>query len=130
MNATRSWRRMERVIRGLFADGTWFRFPCVFLRMMEINEAVLLAYLINHSSVVMAHRNKGWFYCHWKRIEEDLNMHQRTQSRTVAALLKTGFIKTKYGGNPSRRFLKIQTLRLILAMERTDKRRVRVDTPV
>lgn len=97
---------LERNLNRFWSDGDWFQFPKSFLLAMSVDEAILLAYLINQSRVVKAYeRNQGWFYCRATKIETELLFHKRKQTRVINKLREKGYLASKMKGTPAKRWL-------------------------
>lgn len=97
----------DEVLREVWDSGNWFKFPLPFLRAMSVEEAVLMAFFINHSSRI-APKHDGWFYCKVETIQKKLMMPQKRQSSLISRLRERGFLTAEKRGLPSKRWLKIQ----------------------
>lgn len=95
-------------MQSLMHDGAWFRFPFSLLKIMSRDEALVLAFLANHSFKVKCHERKGWFFCKMKEICEKLGMSEWTQTRVIAMLRQNGFITVNKYGMPARRWIHIE----------------------
>jgi len=111
--------RKDGMIREMFNSGNWFQFPKQFLCIMSDTEAILLSYLISHArGCRAAERHDHWFYCKKSRILRDLFIPLRKQQRLFASLISRGFIATKWQGQPAKRWIKIRSKKLYLAVEK------------
>lgn len=108
------------LLSRLYTAGNWFQMPRDFLRVMTPEEAVMLAYLINVSSTVLAiERNDGWFYREMADIANDICLNYQQQIRVMKKLGDKGFIKIKKEGSPPTRYLWIDFDQLHEAIEKT-----------
>lgn len=102
-------RHFERIL----SSGNWFLFPRDFLRIMSVEQAVLLAHLINFSNLLKASLLKdGWFYCTAKKLHHDLGMSPKTQSRVLRLLANSAFIELVKKGLPAKRHIRINFIAL------------------
>lgn len=99
---------MDDLFEFLFDDGAWFRFPKDFLKIMGYGEALLLAFLCNHSNRVGSKKKKGWFWCRQSQVQEQLGISPRTQSNLLAVLKEKEFIECERHGVPPKRYFRIK----------------------
>lgn len=115
-------KRLRLLIKQAYDPGNWFQFPRVFLLVMSSNEAILLAYLVNHSSAVKAEeKRRGWFFCPMKKIVADLYWSEDRQTRTMKTLEDKGFIVTRKRGIPAKRWIRIHYRQLRVEINRAFK---------
>jgi DNA-binding MarR family transcriptional regulator len=96
------------IMQSLMHDGAWFRFPKSFLKIMSRDEALVLAFLANHSFKVKCHDRKGWFFCKMTEITKELNMSNWTQTRVMSILEQNDLIVTMKRGMPAKRWIYIR----------------------
>lgn len=95
----------KKIARDAYQPGNWFRFPLTYLDIMTLQEAVMLAFLHNHS---MRCKKEGeWFFCKVSLITKALRVHTRTQSRVFRSLASKGFIQMQSRGIPAKRWITI-----------------------
>jgi hypothetical protein len=97
--------QMLDLLRQAFSPGNWFKFPMPFLDHMTVGEAILLAYLSNHSD--RCGRHGDWFYCSATAIEADLRLNESAQVRLIRKLKGRELLHTKKEGMPARRLFRI-----------------------
>jgi hypothetical protein len=104
----------------LYDSGRWFMFPKEFLLVMPMEEAFLLAFLINQYRKCRADElyDGGWFFCRIATVEKNLLLRERTQQRLVAKLKAKGFLQSRRYGMPAKRYFKVNVVRLRRAIKR------------
>jgi hypothetical protein len=98
-----------------FDPGNWIMFSKLLLKIMPIREAVVLSFLYNVKRIsgtsVQIKRN-GWFHCSTKLLEQDSTLSTDQQRRAIKTLIKMGVVDAKMGGNPPKRFVRIDYQKL------------------
>jgi hypothetical protein len=116
----------ENFLSRFYTGGAFFRVPVDFFHILSIDEAIILAYLINHSERVKARKHKsGWFYCTSRAIENEINMGRYRQHRHISRLITRNLLKAERRGMPSLRWLKVNYTELnkqIKAMQEKQKK--------
>ncbi len=93
----KSFTLNEQQMSEMYASGNWFMFPRCFLLVMSEAEAVLLAYLINFSTLKKSWENhEGWFYCTRATILDNLCITMRRQTNLFVSLEKRGFLQSQW----------------------------------
>ncbi len=104
---------LQEAILDLLNPGGWIQVPKVLLHIMDIPEAVLLAYLIGVCRKVDAlKRNEGWFYHTHLQIEDGINLNRNKQNPLIDNLKKSGLLETKRVGMPAKRYFRISPLKI------------------
>jgi len=96
---------VNKDIEELYTPGSWFMFSKRLLKVMGLDMAVLVSYLLN------CHKVKDGFSCiPVKRIEEELNITENQQRRIIKHLESLGFLETAKIGNPSKRHARVDVM--------------------
>lgn len=84
-----------------YASGNWMMMPRMFMYAMSWDEAIVLAFLIDHADrYIHLEKYKGWFYCTMNKMEWELGIGQDKQSRVINKLIERGLIETRRVGTP------------------------------
>lgn len=95
------------ILPRIMASGAWFMFPKELLAFLSEGEAILLAYLINHSYKCNEENPEAEFFCKIKTIQNHIFMKPEKQSRMLAGLQRKGMITIKRKGLPAKRYITI-----------------------
>ena len=103
----RSEAKRERMLEFLFTDGTWFRFPKIFFKLMPLEEAIVLAFLMNYSGAKKASKKDGWFECRVQDLENEVGIPEHVQRRVIGRLQDANRLESEQRGLPSKRHFRI-----------------------
>lgn len=105
---------INEVLELLWSPNRWCRFPFDFLATMSSNEAILLSFLINHAFKYPKKRAAagGWFYCRISTVTRTLHWSVNTQNNAFRRLIRAKFIQTERQGNPPKRWVWIDMVRI------------------
>lgn len=103
----------EPELMEFYSDGAWIRVPKQFFIIMSPAEAMFLANLINFShyqkrkATEQRKEYDGWFFYTKDWITNDIYLTHYQQQRLFRSLKEKGLIKTKWKGNPAKRYIKV-----------------------
>jgi hypothetical protein len=104
------------IFEQLFSPNEWMQFSLSLLKLLPIEEAVVLSYLIGVSRRAKAYKRKdGWFYAKASKIMRTFRISEYTQTRIIKKLAAKKFIVIKRRGIPCVRWMRINLGKLILA---------------
>lgn len=105
----------DHVAHNIFAFGNWFPIHRSFIKAFGFEKAVFIHYLIDLASQLLKNgKCKGhWFFCTTERLERELYISWEVQNRLIRSLVEIGVIETKQMGMPAKRYLKVNTEKLM-----------------
>lgn len=107
-----------------YNPGQWFMMPRPFIWLFGIDDALLLAYLIDTACRYSnLNYRSGWFYCTVEKMEWELRIKEDKQQRILKRLRELGVISTRQMGPLRRRWFRINVPKLqSLVGDRLEKR--------
>jgi len=95
--------------------GNFIILPLAYLRIMSLEEAVMLATLMN-IAIMEEGRDRfmepDWFKCSSAFLKKRLELTERESRNYLSKLEKKGYIERKMFGNPAKRFIRINRSRV------------------
>lgn len=119
-------RKIEKFDLRLFGESGYqfYMFPYSFFRMMPMQDAVVLGYLINLNRTVATmgrHVNGEYFFCKSKKVEAELGVGRHRLKRILDRLEELNFIKVEREHHPQKkhdtRFVRVFLNRILQAVD-------------
>lgn len=102
----------------MFNPGNWIMVPRSFLRLIDFQYGILLAYLGDASDKYLSStythnpdnlpKADGWFICPLKRVAEELGMSEPSIKRWFQHLVKVGAVEVRRKGFDNVRWLRMR----------------------
>lgn len=113
--------KVQSMLEEMHANG-FVQIPNDYLKVMTLQQAHFLCHLIFVRMVLFQkklfrHKFKGWFFRKADKIEEEIGVNVRSQSRFIRELRKKKFLKTKSTGRFGQRLFWINFERLYREIE-------------
>jgi len=109
-------RISTKELTNLYASGSWFMFSKTLIKILDLEHAVVLSFLLNCKA-----DSEGWVFVPVAKIKSDLGLSDNQQRRLLQNLTNRNYIEQCKRGVPARRHVRILVANMHKALRLVDK---------